>query len=483
MGLWACQLFDGSTSCRVDAPTLERLNARIRVFLSDPTLDTSRLVHCAELAGWDDTNGHFSPECQERDLELMVHSLNDVQTILRLHTESEHGKRRRSSKDKSTYNSLLTKTLSKELLTKTLSKELLTKTRSKELVDGLLGRSKSRDLVSDQSVGLSSSSTNTSPVLVGITEMSPSQSTESEFSEPSWALPSNAAQSTRTSQHSVGTKGNSSTRSSSSASIAENIPGGLLTPSVGTRSTRSSSASIAESIPGGARSTRSSAASMDSIPPAEGRLTPSASALPVDEAEERLMEGLYHIVGNYEIDFNELEFEQGHMGSHNRMGIGGYGEVFLATWQGTEVAVKRLLDQDMGKLEVLEDFRAELDIQSRLRHANVVMWMGACTKPPNLAVVLEAIYTKTKHGPRGRSLHFILHKTTHNITWLQVRQSAGVSAAPPSGSGFKRAPRLRTFCSTRAARQCLAWRSFVGFAFCSDSCPASSTRFPISGLP
>ena len=77
--------------------------------------------------------------------------------------------------------------------------------------------------------------------------------------------------------------------------------------------------------------------------------------------------------------------------------------------------------QDMGKLEVLEDFRAELDIQSRLRHANVVMWMGACTKPPNLAVVLEAIYTNTKHGPRGRSLHYILHKTTYNVTWLQVR--------------------------------------------------------------
>jgi hypothetical protein len=53
--------------------------------------------------------------------------------------------------------------------------------------------------------------------------------------------------------------------------------------------------------------------------------------------------------------------------------------------------------------------------------------MGACTKPPDLAVVLEAIYTKTRHGPRGRSLHFILHKTAQNITWLQVRQSAGVS--------------------------------------------------------
>ena len=424
MGFCACQLFDGSTSTRLDAPTLEVVNTRMRAFLGDPTLDTPRLLNCAVLAGWDNTLSRFGPDCEERNLELLVHSLNDVQTILRLHTNKPEpttgGRRRRASKDKTGHSSLLTQTLSKELLTKTLSKEL---------VDGVLGRTKSRDQVSDQSAGPSCPSTNTSPALVGITETSPSQSME--FSESTASLtstsPSLQSQSTHSSQQAGGSE---ASRTSS-----------------GTRATPSNN--------------------VTSIPAAEGRLSPTLSGMPgADAAEERLMAGLAHIVGNYEIEFNELEFEQGHMGAHNRMGIGGYGEVFLATWQGTEVAVKRLLDQDMGKLEVLEDFRAELDIQSRLRHANVVMWMGACTKPPNLAVVLEAIYSKTKHGPRGRSLHFILHKTAHNITWLQVRLSEGVSCR----GGFRIPPRgyacflcVGSARKPRAARRCLARRAIVGF--------------------
>lgn len=358
------KLFDGSESRQLDAATLAAVNSSMRTFLTDPSLDSPRLLSCAVLAGWDDAHHGFETECQERNLELLVHSLGDMQAIVRLHTRSgtmDHRRRRRSSKEKG-MNSLLTKTLSKELLTKTLSGEML---------NSALG-SKSRELS-----GMDPGSTvSSSSPMEGIEEGRQS----AEFPEMSSGL---------------------SDFSSEGSDAIRRTP---RVSSVDTPSLKSTVSTVSQS----------------SIPMVGQEMLAEAASESSSLAEEQLMEGVNSIVGNYEIVFEELEFDQGHMGTHNRLGIGGYGEVFLGTWQGSEVAVKRLLEQDMGKLEVLEDFRAELDIQSRLRHANVVMWMGACTKPPNLAVVLEAIYTNTKHGPRGRSLHYILHKTTYNVTWLQV---------------------------------------------------------------
>ena len=50
----------------------------------------------------------------------------------------------------------------------------------------------------------------------------------------------------------------------------------------------------------------------------------------------------------------------------------------------------------------LQDFKAEVSLMQRLKHPNVVMFMGACTQPPNLSIV-------TQFAPRG-SLYRILHR-------------------------------------------------------------------------
>lgn len=76
--------------------------------------------------------------------------------------------------------------------------------------------------------------------------------------------------------------------------------------------------------------------------------------------------------------------------------------------------------QDMNSGVVFREFKAEVGILSKLRHNNIVMWLGACTKPPNMAVVLEALYSQTSIGPRGRSLSYLLHKTNVQISRLQV---------------------------------------------------------------
>ena len=71
-----------------------------------------------------------------------------------------------------------------------------------------------------------------------------------------------------------------------------------------------------------------------------------------------------------------------------RIGIGSYGEVHRGLWRGTEVAVKRFLDQDVSP-HLMSEFTCEVDLMRRLRHPNVILLMGAVTEAPNLSIVTE----------------------------------------------------------------------------------------------
>eukprot|EP00268_Persea_americana_P004618 TRINITY_DN1148_c0_g2_i4.p1 TRINITY_DN1148_c0_g2~~TRINITY_DN1148_c0_g2_i4.p1 ORF type:complete len:998 (+),score=218.27 TRINITY_DN1148_c0_g2_i4:146-3139(+) len=95
----------------------------------------------------------------------------------------------------------------------------------------------------------------------------------------------------------------------------------------------------------------------------------------------------------------EIPWENLHIGE--RIGLGSCGEVYRADWHGTEVAVKKFLDQDFSG-DALEQFRSEIKIMLRLRHPNVVLFMGAVTHPPNLSILTEFL-------PRG-SLYRLLHR-------------------------------------------------------------------------
>lgn len=59
-------------------------------------------------------------------------------------------------------------------------------------------------------------------------------------------------------------------------------------------------------------------------------------------------------------------------------------------WKGTEVAVKIMNDEEFGCSKELErQFREEVRVMTALRHPNVVLFMAACTKRPNLCIVME----------------------------------------------------------------------------------------------
>ncbi|KAE8678187.1 Serine/threonine-protein kinase EDR1 [Hibiscus syriacus] len=99
-------------------------------------------------------------------------------------------------------------------------------------------------------------------------------------------------------------------------------------------------------------------------------------------------------VGECEIPWEDLDIGE-------RIGLGSYGEVYHADWNGTEVAVKKFLDQDFSGA-ALAEFKREVRIMRRLRHPNVVLFMGAVTRPPNLSIITEFL-------PRG-SLYKIIHR-------------------------------------------------------------------------
>ncbi|KAG5582730.1 hypothetical protein H5410_053357 [Solanum commersonii] len=101
------------------------------------------------------------------------------------------------------------------------------------------------------------------------------------------------------------------------------------------------------------------------------------------------------------LDVQDLVIPWNDLVLKERIGAGSFGTVHLADWNGSDVAVKILMEQDFHA-ERYKEFLQEVAIMKRLRHPNVVLFMGAVTEPPNLSIVTEYL-------SRG-SLYRLLHK-------------------------------------------------------------------------
>lgn len=49
----------------------------------------------------------------------------------------------------------------------------------------------------------------------------------------------------------------------------------------------------------------------------------------------------------HELD-NDFQIEESELEIGNRIGVGSFGEVFKGTWRGTDVAIKRFMEQDIS---------------------------------------------------------------------------------------------------------------------------------------
>ena len=98
------------------------------------------------------------------------------------------------------------------------------------------------------------------------------------------------------------------------------------------------------------------------------------------------------------IQYSELVFEK-------KLAAGAFGEVWKGDWVGTPVAIKKILKADIGD-DDLEEFSQEMILTSKLRHPNIVQFLGACFEP-ELCLIAEFM-------DRG-CLFDVLHKET--FTW------------------------------------------------------------------
>lgn len=84
-----------------------------------------------------------------------------------------------------------------------------------------------------------------------------------------------------------------------------------------------------------------------------------------------------------EIPLEDLEFGR-------QIGRGAFGEVFRGKLNGTDVAIKRLcIMENVSDERGMAEFRRELKFLTRLRHRHIVQFLGACTTPPDLCIIMD----------------------------------------------------------------------------------------------
>lgn len=123
---------------------------------------------------------------------------------------------------------------------------------------------------------------------------------------------------------------------------------------------------------------------------AEGRKTPSMNP----EFE----------VAPYEVQFGP------------QIGSGGFGVVYKAKFRGETVAVKKIHAHALSNAASVGEFQAEVAVLCTLRHPNILRFVGACTKPPNLMIITEFM-------ARG-TLFDLLHQSQARVTWPMRKKFA-----------------------------------------------------------
>ncbi|EFH40244.1 kinase family protein [Arabidopsis lyrata subsp. lyrata] len=84
---------------------------------------------------------------------------------------------------------------------------------------------------------------------------------------------------------------------------------------------------------------------------------------------------------DYEILWEDLTIGE-------QIGQGSCGTVYHGLWFGSDVAVKVFSKQEYSE-EIITSFRQEVSLMKRLRHPNVLLFMGAVTSPQRLCIVTE----------------------------------------------------------------------------------------------
>ncbi|KAL0420994.1 UNVERIFIED_CONTAM: Integrin-linked protein kinase [Sesamum latifolium] len=75
--------------------------------------------------------------------------------------------------------------------------------------------------------------------------------------------------------------------------------------------------------------------------------------------------------------------------TYGGLSYGSFGEILKAHWRGTPVAIKRILPNRSDDRLVIQDFRHEVHLLVKLRHPNIVHFLGAVTEKKPLMLITE----------------------------------------------------------------------------------------------
>jgi serine/threonine protein kinase len=112
----------------------------------------------------------------------------------------------------------------------------------------------------------------------------------------------------------------------------------------------------------------------------------------------------------WEVDPSEIRLD-------GLLGSGSTAEVFRGIWHGTDVAVKRL--RHSGSLP--KEFTREISVLVRLRHPNLVLFMGASTLASSPVIISEFC--------AGGTLFALLHQRRETVLPWSQRLKAAVDVA------------------------------------------------------
>eukprot|EP00871_Galdieria_phlegrea_P004875 jgi/Galph1/5389/GphlegSOOS_G4027.1 len=127
----------------------------------------------------------------------------------------------------------------------------------------------------------------------------------------------------------------------------------------------------------------------ENIVPEDVRISASLPADPSELASESpsLTNRNASLTNNWQIDFKALKLGQ-------PIGKGSFGTVSEGRYHGTRVAVKTIRRGDqvgdaLATEESIEQFKKEAELNCKLRHPNIVLFMGICVEPSFVCIVTE----------------------------------------------------------------------------------------------
>ncbi|KAM3334747.1 hypothetical protein ACQJBY_029272 [Aegilops geniculata] len=127
---------------------------------------------------------------------------------------------------------------------------------------------------------------------------------------------------------------------------------------------------------------------------------------------------------DYEADCLDYEILWEDLVIGEQVGQGCCGTVYHALWRGSDVAAKVFSKQDYSE-EMINTFRQEVSLMKKLRHPNIILFMGAVLSQQRLCIVTEFL-------PRG-SLFRLLRT---NIGKLDPRRRVNMAIDIASGMNY-----------------------------------------------